>query len=616
VLSLRLPAIPPPASLGEPARRLFLGVERSAVGRPWRDRLDGAGQGRALAIAQQHGLSDLVSRVLAGRGVTPETAQAHLAPSVRALMPDPDGLTDMGPAVNRLTRAVEAGETVAIFGDYDVDGAAAAALLAGFLRAAGVPYRIHIPDRLHEGYGPNVAAIRSLAEAGAQLLVTVDCGTTSHAPIAEAARLGLDPVVIDHHQAPQSLPLAHAIVNPNRQDDLSGLTHLCAAGVVFMVLVALNRSLRRRGFWSAARPEPDLLAMLDLVALATIADVVPLVGINRAFVTKGLAVMRLRGRPGLRALMDVSGADGPPRPYHLGFLLGPRINAGGRIGDAALGAKLLLESDEAQALQTATDLDRFNRERQVIEAATIAAADAEAQASLGLDDGAAVLIAAGTGWHSGVVGLVAARLRERYGRPAFAIGFDGETGTGSGRSIPGVDLGRTVRAAVDAGLLVKGGGHVMAAGITVQASRLPDLRAFLEDELGPAVALARAGNGLDIDAALTAAAATTDLLAAFEEAGPFGAGNPEPVLAFPMHRIIEAGIVGGEHVRVVAAGGDGARLNAIAFRAAAGPLGGVLLKARGSVLHLAGTLAVDRYGGATRPQLRLLDAAEPVAARP
>ena len=394
-------------------------------------------------------------------------------------MPDPLSLVDMAPAVERLAKAVQSGETIGIFGDYDVDGATSSALLADFFKACGTPFIIHIPDRIFEGYGPNVEAIAALAASGVTCLVTVDCGTMSHGPLAEAKGLGLDAIVIDHHQAPEQLPDA-IVVNPNRLDDLSGLGQLCAAGVAFMLLVALKRVLRDRGFWTRTRLEPDLLMGLDLVALATVADVAPLTGLNRAFVTKGLAVMRARGRAGLRALFDCAGMDGPPRPYHLGFVIGPRINAGGRIGDAALGAKLLTLTDEAEARRIAEELDRLNRERQVLEAATLEAAEAEALGLLGLEEKGAAIVTASAGWHPGIVGLVASRLKEKYRRPAFAIAFDGETGTGSGRSIAGIDLGRVVRAAVEAGVLVKGGGHAMAAGLTITQDRLADFRTFLE----------------------------------------------------------------------------------------------------------------------------------------
>lgn len=607
---------PLPASrAGGAPGRAFLGVEKSVLGRAWRDRLDIEGQGRAQAIAQLHGHSDLLSRVLAARGVDAETCTAFLDPTIRALMPDPSVLVDMDETVARLVRAIEAREKVAVFGDYDVDGACSTALLAGYLEHCGCPYLIHIPDRLFEGYGPNVDAIRALAADGARLLVTVDCGTTSFEPIEEAARLGMETLVIDHHQAPERLPPALAIVNPNRLDDLSHLGHLCAAGVVYMVLVALHRALRQRGFWSAARPAPDLLAELDLVALATVADVVPLVGLNRAFVTKGLAVMRGRGRPGLRQLFDVARADGPPRPYHLGFLIGPRINAGGRIGDAALGTKLLMIQDDVRAAEIAVELDRLNRERQAIEVGTLAEAEAEAYASLGLAEVGACVVTAGEGWHPGIVGLVAARLKEKFRRPAFAIAFNCETGTGSARSIPGVDLGRVVRAAVEAGLLVKGGGHAMAAGLTIEKGKLGDFRAFLEERLTEVVARARHSDSLLIDAAVTAAGARVELMATLERAGPFGSGNPEPVFVLPAHRIVRATAVGNGHVRVRAVAGDGTGLDAIAFRAGDTALGAALQKAVGGAAHLAGTLSVDRWGGSERVQMRIIDMALPETGR-
>jgi len=588
--------------------RCFLGVERSALGRPWRDRLDAAGQASALAITQLHGHSDLLARVLAGRGVAAEQAELHLDPTLRRLMPDPFALAGMEAAAERLAAAIEAGTTIAIFGDYDVDGAASAALLAGFLIAAGTPHIVYIPDRIFEGYGPNVNAIDELAQAGAKLLVCVDCGTTSHAPLAEAGRLGLDAIVLDHHQAPEILPEA-IVVNPNRQDDLSGLGQLCAAGVVFMTLVATNRLLRARGFWNGTRPEPDLLLGLDLVALATVADVASLTGLNRAFVLKGLALMRARGRPGLAALFDVAGAGGPPTPYHLGFLIGPRINAGGRIGNAALGAKLLGLSDAVEARRLAEDLDRLNRERQVVETAVLEAALAEALLAAERDGESAAIVVAGEIWHPGVVGLVASRLKEKFRRPVFAIAFDGSIGTGSGRSIPGIDLGKVVRAAVEAGLLVKGGGHAMAAGITLAREKLTDFRAFLDASLAEKVAAARAGEALLVDAALTAAGASPALHAALERAGPYGAGNPEPIFAFPAHRIIDVMPVGQGHLRWRAKAGDGAALEGIVFRAAGEPLGQALTAARGAAVHLAGSLTLDRWNGREKVQLRLIDLA-------
>jgi single-stranded-DNA-specific exonuclease len=588
--------------------RALLGVESSVMHRPWRERLDAAGDARALAIAQQTGLPDLLSRVLAGRGVAPEAAEAYLDPTLRTLLPEPYRLTAMEAATERLARAVQKGETVAIFGDYDVDGACSSALLAEYLDRCGVHRLIHIPDRITEGYGPNSDAIGSLAARGASLLVTVDCGTTSFEPFAEARRLGLDTIVFDHHQAPEVLPDA-IIVNPNRQDDVSGQGALCAAGVVFVALVALNRLLRQKGFWGE-RPPPDLLLGLDLVALATVADVAPLTGLNRAFVSKGLALMKARGRIGLRALADVARLNGPPRAWHLGFLLGPRINAGGRIGDAALGARLMLMQDEVEAGMVAAELDRLNGERQTLEKAMVEEALGEAYKSLGAEEKGACVIACGDDWLPGIVGLVASRLKELFSRPAFAIAFNGEIGTGSARSIAGVDLGKTVRAAVDSGLLIKGGGHAMAAGVTIRRDRLDDFRAFLEASLGESTAAARQKNAaLAVDGLLTASACTTALVEEIEKAGPFGSANPEPVFVLPEHRIAEVTPFGADHFRIRVQAGDGAKLELVAFRAGQGPLGAALSEAKGERAHIACALSLDHWGGKTRVSARLLDLA-------
>jgi single-stranded-DNA-specific exonuclease len=592
------------------SNRHFLGVERSATGRAWRDRLDDRGSARSLAIAQRHGVPEMLARILAGRNVEVDGVEAYLDPTIKRLMPDPDVIVDMKPAASRIADAIVRGEQVAIFGDYDVDGATSTALLASFLHIAGVDPLIHIPDRIFEGYGPNIDAISSLAQRGAKLLVTVDCGTTSMEPLAEAKRLGLDTIVIDHHQADENLPVAVAVVNPNRLDDLSGLGHLAAVGLVFLAVVAINRELRRRGFWTGARPEPDLMALLDLVALGTIADVVALKGLNRAFVAKGLIAMRRRERVGLTALMDVARLSGPPEPWHLGFMLGPRINAGGRIGRADLGAQLLLCADSTAAAALAAQLDHLNRERQAIELAAVAEAEAEALAALGIEEKGAVVVTASPRWHPGVVGLVAARLKERFGRPAFAIALGpGETGTGSGRSIAGVDIGRAVRHAVAEGVLMKGGGHAIAAGVTLKTGALGEFRAFLEQHLGADVEAARRDDALLVDGALTARSATAQLVATLAAAGPFGAGNPEPVIALPAHAIAYADEVGHAHVRARLQAGDGAAINAIAFRAAGQKLGQALLKNRGRVVHVAGTLSVDRWQGNERIQLRTIDVA-------
>src|SRR3954463_1255151 len=483
----------------------FLGVSRSATGKLWRDRLHARGAARALAIVQRHQLPEMLARVLAGRDVGIDEVEDFLDPTIRKLMPDPYTVTQMETAAKRLADAATRNERVAIFGDYDVDGATSSALLAWHLRHCGLDPQIHIPDRIFEGYGPNVDAITMLAGKGATLLVTVDCGTTSFEPLAEARKLGMSVVVIDHHQANEELPEVDALVNPNRLDDISGLGHLAAVGLVLITLVAVNRELRARGFWTPEKPEPNLLDMLHHVALGTVADVAPLIGLNRAFVAKGLIALRRRDHIGHTALMDVARLTGPPEAWHLGFMLGPRINAGGRIGRADLGVRLLLEGDVSEAARIAAELDRLNTERRVIEQMAEAQAEAEALASLGLEDKGAVIVTASEGWHPGVVGLVASRLKEKFSRPAFAIALEpGGTGTGSGRSISGVDLGRTVRQAVTDGLLVKGGGHAMAAGVTLRKERLAEFRAYMESALAQNVANSRHENELFIDGAVSA----------------------------------------------------------------------------------------------------------------
>ncbi|MEP7030851.1 MAG: single-stranded-DNA-specific exonuclease RecJ [Pseudolabrys sp.] len=599
-----------PATNLDDTQRYFLGVAKSATGRAWRDRLDERGNNRALMIAQRLGIPELLARVLAGRGIEAEDAEAFLDPTIKRLLPDPYTLTQMQAAASRIADAIMRNESVAIFGDYDVDGATSSALLGGFLRRCGLDPIIHIPDRIFEGYGPNLDAIRSFAERGVKLLITVDCGTTSIEPLTEASRLGLDTVVIDHHQADEELPPAVAIVNPNRADDLSGLGYLAAVGLVFVTLVALSRELRQRDFWNATRAEPDLLSLLHLVALGTVADVVPLKGLNRAFVAKGLIALRRRDQVGMTALMDAARLSGPPDVFHLGFLLGPRINAGGRIGRADLGVRLLLEDDPTEAARIAAELDRLNTERRQIEVATVAQAEAEALAALGIEEKGAVVVTASEGWHPGVVGLVAARLKERYGRPAFAIALEpGGIGTGSGRSIAGVDLGRVVRQAVHDGLLVKGGGHAMAAGVTLKKGGLAAFRAFLEAELAPSVEIARRDSALMIDGAVSAGAVTPALVEMLARAGPFGAGNPEPLLALPAHTLAYADPVGENHIRARFKSGDGKFVNAIAFRVAGTPLGRALIDNRGRAMHAAGYLAIDRWQGAERVQMRLTDVA-------
>ena len=589
---------------------LFLNVTASATGRAWIDRLDDAQTRTAQAIAQRSGISEILARIIAARGVTIEAAEEYLNPTIRGLMPDPSSLADMDKLAARLVAAITNNERVALFGDYDVDGAAATALMARYFRHFGLDPEVYIPDRIFEGYGPNIAAIDKLIENGATLLVTLDCGTVSDGPIAHAKSRGIDVLVIDHHLSDHDLPTADAIVNPNRPDDISGLGYLCAAGVTFMVLVAVNRLLRQRGDTG----QPDLMQLLDIVALATVCDVVPLTGLNRAFVVRGLEVARRAANRGIGALALAARVTGPLNPYHLGFLIGPRINAGGRIGRADLGAQLLTTDDPVEASRIAAELDRLNRERQALEQAMLAEAEAEAMAALGIEEKGAVVVTAAANWHPGVVGLLAARLKERFNRPAFAVALEpGGIGTGSGRSIAGVDLGRAVIAAVDAGLIARGGGHAMAAGATVKAGQLAAFRAHLSEALSGTVRTARGMTAVKVDAALSARGASVEFVQDIERAGPFGAGNSQPIFAFPAHRAKFAEVVGGPgHVRFQLTSDDGARLKAIAFRAAATPVGDALLTAgNDGKLHIAGTLGLDHYQGRAEVQLRVIDVAEP-----
>ncbi len=589
----------------------FLGVTASAKGYQWRERLTGAQHPVASAIAQRFGLTELLGRVLAARGVGIDEAEAFLNPTIKGLMPDPSAVLDVDAAANRLADAVIAGEKIAIFGDYDVDGACSSALMQLFLGAHELGCRVYIPDRLFEGYGPNPAAIETLVKDGAELIVTVDCGTTSFEPLEVARRLGTDVIIVDHHQADETLPPAVAVVNPNRQDDLSGLGQLCAAGVVFLLLVAVTRELRRRGHYNA-NPEPDLLGLLDIVALATVCDVVPLTGLNRAYVTKGLQVMRGRRNTGLRALFDAAGLKQSPTPYHLGFVLGPRINAGGRIGDSGLGAKLLATSDEAEAARISVLLDKLNRERKAIETEMLEQAMAEADAMLSADPDMAIVMLGGETWHKGVVGLVASRLVERFRRPSCVIAWDDTGhGTGSLRSVAGLDIGSAVRAATAAGILAKGGGHAMAAGLTVHRDRMDDLRRFIDERLRDRSIEARQSACLEFDGALTPAAVTHELIELLERAGPYGQGNPQPKFVFPSHRVKFAKVVGETHVRCALEAGDGKRLDAIAFRAADQAVGQLLLGSGGMPLHVAGTVRRDTWGGRDRLELTIEDVADP-----
>lgn len=588
-------------------KRFFLDVRRSATGLAWVHRLSERQDMTALAIAQGHGVPDIVARVLAGRGVTAVGTARFLDPTIRDLLPDPASLTDMDKAAVRLAEAIIRGERVAIFGDYDVDGAASSALLRRFLAHFSVPSEIYIPDRIFEGYGPNPDAMRELVGRGATLIVTVDCGTNSAASIEAAKEAGADVVVLDHHQVGGALPMATAIVNPNREDDLSGQGHLCAAGVVFLTLVQTAKLLRDR---APDAPRPDLLAMLDLVALATVCDVVPLVGVNRAFVVKGLQVIRQQRNAGLAELARVSRIGEPVNTFHLAFLIGPRINAGGRIGDAALGSRLLATDDPTEARTIAETLDRLNQERQTMEQEMLAQARAEADAELAGGEGPAVIVTASDNWHPGIVGLIASRLKEHARRPSFAIAFNANgVGTGSGRSVVGFDLGRLVREAAEAGLIVKGGGHAMAAGITVEREKLGALRAFFEDRAAADVFRLRDEERLLVDGALAAEGATLMLLDALEKAGPFGTGHVPPLFVLPRHRLADARAVGTNHIRADLTSESGGRIQAMAFRAVDTALGDFLFKNRGKTLHVAGSVSGNYWNGSRSVQFRITDAA-------
>jgi len=587
----------------------FLGIERSICGRRWRLR-GGAGAEQGWAIAQRHGLPEVVGRLLAQRGVAIDEAPGFLAPRLRDCLPDPAHLRDMDAAAARLARAVRCGEKIVVFGDYDVDGATSAALLLRFFAAIGGRADVYVPDRMREGYGPNAPALLRLKADGAAVVVTVDCGTTAHDALEIAADAGLEVIVIDHHVAEPLLPRALAVVNPNRLDETSPHGQLAAVGLAFLLAIAVNRALRTAG-WYAARSEPDLLQWLDLVALGTVCDVVPLTGLNRALVAQGLRVARARRNIGIDALAVVGAINKPIDAYHLGFILGPRVNAGGRVGAADLGAQLLATEDPALAAELARRLDEHNRERREIEARTLDAAIEAVEAG---PQSPALVVAAAEGWHAGVIGIVAARLKERYERPACVIAVADGIGKGSGRSVPGLPLGQAVIAARQAGLLINGGGHAMAAGFTVAADKIAVLREFLAERLGDGFDTERLVPELSIDGALTAAAAQSALIGHIDALTPFGAANPEPRFAFAGLRVLRAEPVGTGHLKcvfadAVATGETTTRLNAIAFRVADTPLGRFLAETRGRAVHVAGHLRRDDWRGGDAVQLVIDDAA-------
>jgi len=584
-----------------PAQNAAFGVARSFTGRRWLLKpVDTALEGELLRE-----ISPVLARLLALRGVTLAEAADYLTPRLKKLLPDPNVLKDMDGAVARVVQALENAEQIAVFGDYDVDGSTSAALLSDFLSALAVPPRIYIPDRMKEGYGPSPFAMRALAAEGAKLVITVDCGSAATAALEEAGNLKMDVVVLDHHRV-DAAPPAVAHVNPNQPGDTSGLGHLCAAGITFLFLVALNRHLRETQFYETrGMAEPDLRLFLDLVGLATICDVVPLTDVNRAFVRFGLGQIGTLSRPGLAALAGVAGAKGPFTPYHLGFVFGPRINAGGRVGRSSLGVDLLTTREDDKAGEFAAQLDLHNKERQAIEKLILE----EATAMAATQANAPFVLVAGDGWHPGVVGIVAGRLKEHFAKPAFVAGFEGGMGRGSARSIPGIDIGAVIRAAGEAGVIEYGGGHAMAAGFSLTTAQLEGFRKFVEERFsgaGPALA---AASDLHLDAVSSPAGANVALAEEIAQAGPFGAGNAEPLLALSDVRVAFADVVGAAHVKLRLGGGGGAVLDAIAFRTVNTPLGEGLLASRGKTIHVVGRLRRDDWNGRVRVQLEIEDAA-------
>lgn len=584
-----------------------LGVTTSLSGKAWRWR----GGNMELGADAVRGLDrSILDQLLLTRGVAEDDLARHARPTLREFLPDPSAFRDMDTAAARLAHAVQHGERVTIYGDYDVDGATSAALLVELLRQLGLDAGYYIPDRLLEGYGPSGEALVKLAEAGSQLIVTVDCGAMAHEALAMAKDAGVDVIVVDHHKCSPELPVTAALVNPNRLDesDLGAAHgHLAAVGVAFLLAIALVRTLREEGWFAASeRREPDLMGLLDLVALGTVADVAALHGLNRAFVAQGLKVLAKRERTGMAALIDASRLTRAPQASDLGFALGPRINAGGRIGESTLGVRLLTTTDAEEARTIAIQLSQLNEERRAIEAEVQEAAEA----MLAGQHNMAVQVLAGHGWHPGVIGIVAGRIKEKTGKPAIVIALDDTQGKGSGRSISGVDLGAAIIAAREAGLLVAGGGHAMAAGLTIEPSRLADFAGFLDERLARDVERARAGAAMLLDLALAPGGLTPELVDTLEAAGPYGVGWPAPRVAVGPVRIVKADIVGKDHLRIVAAGNDGKSFKAIAFRAAESEMAQTLLhRSAGRRFHLAGRARIDDWGSRPAAELQLEDAA-------
>lgn len=587
-----------------------LDVERSVLGKKWI--FPETDERSVLAVAQGYGLPEFLARLLTARGIAFDDVPDFLEPSLKTQLPDPYVLKDMQKAAERIADAIMKGENVAVFGDYDVDGATSTALLKRFFKAVGHDILVYIPDRMKEGYGPNAKALLHLKnDKNMDLLLTVDCGISAFAPLEAAAEAGLDVIVLDHHTGEPHMPPAYAIVNPNRFDEDGSLGHLAAVGVVFLTLIAVNRVLRERGYYAAQKiDEPKLLRWLDIVALGTVCDVVPLKTVNRAFVAQGLKVMALRQNTGMRALADVAGLDSFPKAYHLGFLLGPRVNAGGRVGESDTGTRLLSTEDTNEALELAHRLNRFNQERRDIEAEILEQAVEQVEADI--DRHEWCVVAHGEGWHPGVIGIVAAHLKERFNRPACVIGFDdnGE-GKASGRSVSGIDLGGGIIAARQKELLVAGGGHKMAAGFTVMRDRLDDFHSYINTHIEKQCGGNPIVPSLKIDAVLSAAGVTMDLLRKIEQLAPFGTANPEPRFVLAEAQIMRPKVVGENHIQCLVR--DSTRshsaFKAIAFRALDTELGDILLKSGGKPVHLAGTLSINHWNGNDYINFQIADAA-------
>jgi len=582
----------------------LLEVDKSVSGYKWKFR--DCDERQVKALMEAFGFSELLAKILVARGVCKESADSYLKPSIKELLPDPLHYMDMKPAAERLAKAVTDGEKIAIFGDYDVDGATSSSLLKRFFNQIGAKAVIYIPDRIEEGYGPNQKAIQHLWDIGCKILITVDCGTVSYEPLAVAKQIGFDTIVVDHHIGGNLLPEALAVINPNRMDETTEHKALCAAGVSFMLAVAVNTELRRLEYYKT-HPEPNLLKLLDLVALGTVCDVMPLQGINRAFVTQGLKIIAGRSNAGLAALADVAGLSERPGVFHLGFMLGPRINAGGRIGEASLGARLLTTDDPAEAKEIAMTLHQLNNERRAIEMLVEEEATKMVEAQH-LND--PLIMPVGRGWHQGVVGIVASRLKDRYYKPCAVVTINNGIAKASARSVHGVDLGAAIGSARDLGLTLTGGGHAMAAGFTAEESKLPELRAFLFERLSNQSGTG-VGRVINLDGAIAVGGINTALAHDLEKAAPYGTGNAEPRFAIANCRLVDSQIVGNGHVRCIfddGGIGSGSKLYAMCFRAMEGKLGEFFLNNKYKNMHVAARLRLTNWQGKERVETQIDDA--------